>query len=1039
MKDTVNIKSAYLQSNIIPVNDRTSFCRIAIVYLAIGKYDILWDEFYSSCEQYLFPDAEKHYFVFTDSEQLLNLELTNVSMSFWKDRGWAMSTFAKSDCILSVSKQLEAFDYLFYINANYKILEPVYCDEILATEVNDYFTVLSFDHLADKHPDSYTYDRNPLCQAYIPYGKGQRYYQASFYGGRVPEMLELAAWCAESTRFDLSNGIMALWHDESYLNKYLLERNPKVIGTIYGKPEEFGGSTSKAILRDKNKIFGKENIDRLKQIFINPSMSYLRDKELQIKPLHLVERMGGLGNQMFQYAFLLGMKSSCPESDFRLFAPVTLPDEPNSTNDLEQVFDIPVDHLVDDELAQQVRNTSASCTRLVREQADSVWQEVNADWPLLSIYQGYWQTDLYFKDIASIIRNIFRFDTERLNQKSRDMVDRICSCMSVSIHIRRGDYLSERNLDIYGNICTPDYYRESIRLLRKRLPKESFHYFVFSDDPEWVKENMPLENAVIVDWNRRSDSWQDMYLMSVCHHHIIANSSFSWWGTWLNPREDKIVIAPYRWYNDRVAPDILPEGWIGLHPSGYQVPKKHVPEEKAEVVLKSQQTFVSRYRSEKQEVPDRYVLKNPDLGKVICLYTYARYSDKCQLVERADTLLDALIDTTLAVSNNGYAICSLGCGLIYLLRNGFVAGDEDEILSDIDWRLTMYAMNRPKNMDLLCGWIHYLTLRVDHEGQEAWQNIKDLNKQNLIGLLDYLENNPFYVDLLVDDLRKIDVMVMYPERTKRLLDKELCGKDLSVRLGRIDNHSVTFVIPVRIDSPERSANLDVVLELLSYRKQAFVLLLEADTKPLYKLKKAYSNVRYLFAKDSDPVFHRTKYLNRLLRESETELVGIWDTDVIISDKQIDRAIQDICEGKAVLSYPYDGHFYFCTADESVIYRREGSKDYLLKQVNRGSYCMSNSVGGAFLVRKSLYLEAGGENEAFYGWGLEDQERVRRMFILDLPVTRVEGPLFHLFHPRNENSRYKDEEAESMSRREFLKVCGMTSDELRRSVGSFQKM
>ena len=134
----------------------------------------------------------------------------------------------------------------------------------------------------------------------------------------------------------------------------MLERNPKVIGTIYGKPEEFGGSTSKAILRDKNKIFGKENIDRLKQIFINPSMSYLRDKELQIKPLHLVERMGGQGNQMFQYAFLLGMKLSCSESDFRLFAPVTLPDEPNSTNGLEQVFDIPVDHLVDDELTQQV-------------------------------------------------------------------------------------------------------------------------------------------------------------------------------------------------------------------------------------------------------------------------------------------------------------------------------------------------------------------------------------------------------------------------------------------------------------------------------------------------------------------------------------------------------------------------------------------------------------------------------------------------------------------------------------------------------------
>lgn len=1037
MKDTVNIKSAYLQSNIIPVNDRTSFCRIAIVYLAIGKYDILWDEFYSSCEQYLFPDAEKHYFVFTDREQLLNQELTNVSMSFWKDRGWAMSTFAKSDCILSVSKQLEAFDYLFYINANYKILEPVYCDEILATEVNDYFTVLSFDHLADKHPDSYTYDRNPLCQAYIPYGKGQRYYQASFYGGRVSEMLELATWCTESTRFDLSNGIMALWHDESYLNKYLLERNPKIIGTIYGKPEEIGGSTSKAILRDKNKIFGKENIDRLKQIFINPSMSYLRDKELQIKPLHLVERMGGLGNQMFQYAFLLGMKLSCSESDFRLFAPVALPDEPDGTNDLEQVFDIPVDHLVDDELAQQVWKTSASCIRLVREHADSVWQEVKADWPLLSIYQGYWQTDLYFKDIAPIIRNIFRFDTERLNQKSRDMADRICSCMSVSIHIRRGDYLSERNLDIYGNICTPDYYRESIRLLRKRLPKESFHFFVFSDDPAWVKNNMPVKHAVVVDWNQGTNSWQDMYLMSVCRHHIIANSSFSWWGAWLNGRDDKIVIAPYRWYNDRIAPDILPEGWIALHPSGYRVSKKHFSEKETEAVLKNQLTVIGRYKLHEQEMPDKYVLKNLDLGKVICLYTYAYYTGKQQLVDRADTLLDAVIDTTLAVSNDGHAICNLGCGLIYLLRNGFVEGDEDEILSDIDWRLTTYAMNRPKNLDLLSGWIHYLTLRVDREETIVKQFVENLNKQNLICLLDYLDNNSLCSGLLLDDIRKIDIRGLYPERTKILLNKGISIRDCSVCLGKIDNLNVTFVIPVRIDSPERSANLDVVLEQLSHRKQTFVLILEADAKPLYEMKKEYPNVKYYFVEDCDPVFHRTKYLNQLLQDTKTILVGIWDTDVILSNEQIDNGLQDICEGKAVMSYPYDGHFYFCTQEESAFYRRESSMDYLLGFKRSGnSFCISNSVGGAFLVRKDIYVESGGENEFFYGWGMEDQERVRRLFILGWPITRVDGPLFHLYHPRNENSRYKNDKVENESRKEFLKVCSMTSGDLRRYIRSW---
>lgn len=108
------------------------------------------------------------------------------------------------------------------------------------------------------------------------------------------------------------------------------------------------------------------------------------------------------------------------------------------------------------------------------------------------------------------------------------------------------------------------------------------HFFLFSDDPAWVKENISVENAVVVNWNQGADSWQDMYLMSLCRHHIIANSSFSWWGAWLNPREDKLVIAPYRWYNDRIAPDILPEGWIALHPSGYRTVKKSVSEKEAE-------------------------------------------------------------------------------------------------------------------------------------------------------------------------------------------------------------------------------------------------------------------------------------------------------------------------------------------------------------------------------------------------------------------------------------------------------------------------
>lgn len=270
-----------------------------------------------------------------------------------------------------------------------------------------------------------------------------------------------------------------------------------------------------------------------------------------------------------------------------------------------------------------------------------------------------------------------------------------------------------------------------------------------------------------------------------------------------------------------------------------------------------------------------------------------------------------------------------------------------------------------------------------------------------------------------------------------LLNRGICTKDFSTRLNRIENADVTFVIPIRIDSPERGRNLDMVLEQLSHRKQSSILILEADVMPRYKMGKKYSNVRYLFVEDSDPVFHRTKYLNRLLREADTVLVGIWDADVILSDKQIDNALQDICEGKAVMSYPYDGRFYFCTSEESSLCHRSASIDYLLKlESPDNSNCASKSVGGAFLVRKDIYMEAGGENESFYGWGLEDQERIMRLFILGLPVTRVDGPLFHLFHPRNENSRYRDDKAENKSRKEFLKVCGMTTEELVRYIRSW---
>jgi hypothetical protein len=141
-----------------------------------------------------------------------------------------------------------------------------------------------------------------------------------------------------------------------------------------------------------------------------------------------------------------------------------------------------------------------------------------------------------------------------------EMIDTVLAAeQSVSLHIRRGDYTSAAE----GNIALPmDYYERAITAMRERLPKAKF--FVFSDDMAFARANLPQGfPAVFVDHNDDYTSHEDLRLMSNCRHHIIANSSFSWWGAWLNPHEDKMVIAPRQWLlkPDSVFPELTPPGW----------------------------------------------------------------------------------------------------------------------------------------------------------------------------------------------------------------------------------------------------------------------------------------------------------------------------------------------------------------------------------------------------------------------------------------------------------------------------------------------
>jgi hypothetical protein len=135
---------------------------------------------------------------------------------------------------------------------------------------------------------------------------------------------------------------------------------------------------------------------------------------------------------------------------------------------------------------------------------------------------------------------------------------------AISLHVRRGDYANNPKTKATHGLCSLDYYQASVRQMAQKVARP--HFFIFSDDMEWVQGNLKIDfPCVFVEHNRGAESYNDMRLMSLCKHHIIANSSFSWWGAWLNPNMEKIVIAPRKWFASQTAvPDLFPAGWIIL-------------------------------------------------------------------------------------------------------------------------------------------------------------------------------------------------------------------------------------------------------------------------------------------------------------------------------------------------------------------------------------------------------------------------------------------------------------------------------------------
>lgn len=242
--------------------------KIGIIYVGIGRYVRLWDGFYKSCELHFIPDAQKDYFVFTDGTLP---QAPNVNTLAWPDEGWPAVALNRYKMINSIRRRLELYDYIFFFNGNTLFVEDVTADEFLPDRKGHTLTTLVWDSNERRPLDECPFERRPESSACVPIGQGEHYYQSGILGGITKDYLELQQICETLTNQDLAKGISAVWQDESYLNRYLLGRPTRIVGTRYGRPENRKEPVdAKIIFRDKNKIFGRNYLKSLKGKHTSP-------------------------------------------------------------------------------------------------------------------------------------------------------------------------------------------------------------------------------------------------------------------------------------------------------------------------------------------------------------------------------------------------------------------------------------------------------------------------------------------------------------------------------------------------------------------------------------------------------------------------------------------------------------------------------------------------------------------------------------------------------------------------------------------------
>lgn len=320
-------------------------------------------------------------------------------------------------------------------------------------------------------------------------------------------------------------------------------------------------------------------IRQKKNVIFEKNHSNFLNKSFMI----IVKFGAGLGNQMLQYASYLALQKRYPNAKIKADIQVYNFSKIHNGLELERLFPIELDVMMGKRankvskigkywyyaqynLVKLFFKTRISKFRYVRDKGVLNENLFHLDVSKKYYLEGQWGNEKYFNDVMELVREQFTFKIP-LDTINNAWAEQIKSTTSVSVHIRRGDYIGAES---FVELCKSDYYGDAFRHLTQATDQPKF--YIFSDDVKWCRENLTWlkeYDHYFIEGNKGKNSYKDMQLMTICKHNIIANSTFSWWGGWLNRNNNKIVICPQKLFydeikNEKIVAEFYPESWVKM-------------------------------------------------------------------------------------------------------------------------------------------------------------------------------------------------------------------------------------------------------------------------------------------------------------------------------------------------------------------------------------------------------------------------------------------------------------------------------------------